>query len=930
MLSTVAPAANAPTVVRPRRILLVGWDAADWRVIHPLLDSGQMPTLSRLVDGGVMGNLATLHPMISPMLWNSIATGKTADKHGIHGFAERDPAIGFRPVSSVSRRTKALWNIFQQALGWRCNVVGWWASHPAEPLRGHVVTDYFLRTRRVADNRWEMPAHTVHPPGRAADFAALRMMPDEVTEELVLPFIPRGAEIDQQTDRGLEMFAGLLSECCSIQNAVTAAMAMAPWEFTAVYFDSIDHFSHAFMPFHPPRQEHVSERAYGFYKDVVAGVYRFHDMLLARLVELAGPDALVLVCSDHGFQSGALRPLGNPNEPAGPTFWHRDYGMFVLAGPGVRRDERVYGATLLDLAPTLLTLAGLPVGEDMDGKPLLEALETPAPPQAIPSWDDVPGEDGRHPPDFGWTAPPQEAQEILRQMAALGYVDDPSDDHATTAEGVELESRYNLAQVHLSGGRPEPAVKIMEALVRTRPWESRYLHQLANAYLKAGYFRAADELLAAAYPPGVAAVETDIPLVVWMMNARAKLRRGRHRSAAECLRSAMVHMRRHPSLWVEAGWLWIELHALKPAEACFRRAVELDPECAKGWEGLAAVLLRRRENVLAIDAALEATQLLFHLPWTHFNLGVALARQGRHDQAIVALRRASGMRPDLPHVHRWLAALYANKTAGDSFLAGAHRLEAARQSRARRLNSAARQARAEQARPFPALPTPAERQRQANQVRPHRAPPPETGPSGNRFVIVSGLPRSGTSLMMGMLAAAGLPPHTDGERAADTDNPEGYFEWEAIKRIAKQPELLDEPGLEKHAIKIVSPLLTALPPQHQYRVIFMRRPLEEVVRSQATMIARRGTTGAARPEAEIVAALRRHQDDTLAAVRRQPATFRMLEVDYPALVADPATWAARVAEFLGPELLPYPDRLTSVVRPELHRNRAEPDGRQKR
>ena len=136
-----------------------GWDAADWQVIHPLLDAGQMPTLSRLIDGGVMGNLATLYPMVSPMLWNSIATGKIADKHGIHGFAEPDPAIGFRPVASVSRRTKALWNIFQQALGWRTNLVGWWASHPAEPLDGHVVSDYFLRTRRVASGQWEMPVH---------------------------------------------------------------------------------------------------------------------------------------------------------------------------------------------------------------------------------------------------------------------------------------------------------------------------------------------------------------------------------------------------------------------------------------------------------------------------------------------------------------------------------------------------------------------------------------------------------------------------------------------------------------------------------------------------------------------------------------------------------------------------------------------------
>ena len=150
-----------------------------------------------------MGNLATLHPVISPMLWNSIATGKTSDKHGIHGFTEPDPAAGVRPYSSVSRRTKAIWNIFQQALGWRCNVIGWWASHPAEPLKGTVVSNYFTRTRRVEKNRWEVPVHAVHPPERMADFGFLRMQPRAVTDQLILPVLPRAAEIAQEKAHSL-------------------------------------------------------------------------------------------------------------------------------------------------------------------------------------------------------------------------------------------------------------------------------------------------------------------------------------------------------------------------------------------------------------------------------------------------------------------------------------------------------------------------------------------------------------------------------------------------------------------------------------------------------------------------------------------------------------------------------------------------------
>ena len=99
-----------------KRVLLLGWDGADWKIIQPLLESGQMPHLERLINEGVMGNLATLKPILSPMLWTSVATGKRADKHGIHGFIEPRPdGSGVRPVASTSLRAEPLWNILGRA-----------------------------------------------------------------------------------------------------------------------------------------------------------------------------------------------------------------------------------------------------------------------------------------------------------------------------------------------------------------------------------------------------------------------------------------------------------------------------------------------------------------------------------------------------------------------------------------------------------------------------------------------------------------------------------------------------------------------------------------------------------------------------------------------------------------------------------------------
>src|SRR5208282_6368109 len=106
------------------------------------------------------------------------------------------------------------------------------------------------------------------------------------------------------------------------------------------------------------------------------------------------------------------------------------------------------------------------------------------------------------------------------------------------------------------------------------------------------------------------------------------------------------------------------------------------------------------------------------------------------------------------------------------------------------------------------------------------------------ITIVSGLPRSGTSLMMQMLVAGGLTVLSDGERKADTDNPKGYLEWERVKQLPKNPDLITE--AEGKVVKVISQLLLSLPDGPEYSVLFMQRPLPEVLKSQDEMLRRRG------------------------------------------------------------------------------------------
>ncbi len=185
------------------------------------------------------------------------------------------------------------------------------------------------------------------------------------------------------------------------------------------------------------------------------------------------------------------------------------------------------------------------------------------------------------------------------------------------------------------------------------------------------------------------------------------------------------------------------------------------------------------------------------------------------------------------------------------------------------------------------------------------------------ITVVSGLPRSGTSLMMQMLKAGGLPVLSDGQRSADTDNPRGYYELEAVKKLKDDTSWLG--SARGHVIKAVSVLLYDLPPTHSYRVVFMVRNLDEVLASQQEMMRRRGTL---KPGGD-VAAMKRHFESHLKKLRDwlagQP-NFRVYYCDYRELLEGRGDHVRRLAEFLDGDL--DQQAMARSVDQTLYRNRA--------
>ncbi len=188
---------------------------------------------------------------------------------------------------------------------------------------------------------------------------------------------------------------------------------------------------------------------------------------------------------------------------------------------------------------------------------------------------------------------------------------------------------------------------------------------------------------------------------------------------------------------------------------------------------------------------------------------------------------------------------------------------------------------------------------------------------GEPLVVVSGLPRSGTSMMMKMLEAGGLPIMTDNVRTADVDNPKGYYEYERVKDLEKETDksyLRDGRG---KVLKVISFLLKDLPDDNAYRIIFMRRDLQEVLASQNKMLAHRGEADASDDRAMADAYLN-HLASVRILARKRP-NFEMIEVRYDTTVNQPAEAARQVNIFLGGRL--DERKMTEVVDAELYRNR---------
>ena len=891
-----------------KRLLLVGWDSADWKIIHPLMDRGALKTLERLVENGVSGNLNTLEPQLSPMLWTSIATGKMAYHHGVAGFTEVDPRNGsIVPVSAATRKCRTVWEMLAER-GHKGHVVNWFATQGERDLPGKVVSNMFGHVPKVAPDSdpatWPAPPPgTFWPPELGDLLQQDRVSPYDLDPDQVLRlFVPQAEKVDQKKDTRLAELAQLLAQAFSAHNAAVRLMELDPdWDFFAVYYRSIDEICHLFMPYHPPRMAGVLEEDFEIYQHVVTQAYFLHDLMLRRLIGLSGPDTAVMLVSDHGFHSDHLRPKFTPRVPAGITVWHRPQGVFVAGGEGFKKDSLVFGARLLDVTPTILHYFGLPVGSDMEGRALTEVFAEDRPVASIPTWEQA---DRRGIPRADLGAEGNRA--LLEQFVALGYIDQVPEDKSRAALETQCENDWNMSRAYLYAGHANQALPLLERCVHAQPQRTDYAQALANCQLRLGLLPEADATIDRARDHFGPSKQADL------VKASIAIQRFDHRTALQLLKGVESEMSGEAMVLLFLAQCYTALRYWGEGEATCRQLLEIDPDHPQGHLLLSRIHLHRGETEQAAEAALSAIGLQYGNPRGHFLLGMALMGQRQYEPARQAFLKCLSVSPNHLQSIRMLSRVAQRMGETQTALAYQEqhaetvtRLqeESGRQLERVRAEAAVRKTERDQI-----------DLKRAEEIRKAEAELAAIEPL--EIVVVSGLPRSGTSLMMQMLSAGGVIPLTDGKRVADDDNPEGYWEWEDIKKLPKNPRLIEQ--AKDKVVKVISALLPSLPKPHRYKIIYMVRPVSQVVDSQNVMLDRNGH----KPRAERQNLIETQEQHSLQIRKALAKSDRvdLLEVSFPDLVADPGPIVERLAAFLPGRFTPSP-AVAAAVKPRLFRNR---------
>jgi hypothetical protein len=348
------------------KLLVIGIDSADWRLLDPMLAEGRLPHLKAFRAQAASGRMQTLYPLEkSPTLWASICTGVMPAVHGVDSFVKGSSQ---KPVTSSAWHAPALWDILGAA-GRTTFIDGMWMTYPARAIDGVMVSDYLPYGRER-----ERPLQgLVYPDSLATMVVGCRVDPQSFTAADLARFFPAGTDVaalEKTHPQEVQQLRDIWAADRGYLN-VARRLKDRPVDLFFFYLRGPDMVSHHFYGYHTldPAQWRGDPAELAAFRDLVPRYYDWVDEAVGEVLSWFPPDHPAVIVSDHGFYGP--RPEGKG------TVEHSEWGIFLVRSPLYAAGATFGHLKLIDIGPTLLTLLGLPPAKDMPGAVLAEAT-TPA------------------------------------------------------------------------------------------------------------------------------------------------------------------------------------------------------------------------------------------------------------------------------------------------------------------------------------------------------------------------------------------------------------------------------------------------------------------------------------------------------------------------------------------------------------------------
>ena len=354
-----------------KKVIVIGLDGATWDLMKPWVEAGMLPTFKKLMENGVHGNLETAYgrgrfgfkSIQSGTAWVSFVTGKKANKHGIHGFTDKNGKV----VKSTSIKGKKIWN-FLSDNGYRVGIVNIPVTYPPDKVNGFMITSFLT-------------------PPNASDYTYPMNLKHELSSDFRLSIhSPKYRDQRPSID-----FNAFMEDIYDINEKRTQAVLMLlknkSWDFFAVNFKEVDEVQHFCWHFvdkdHPQYDPKLKER----YGNLILEFYQYMENVINEIINSIKEPANIFIISDHGLGSKfkgydfirkillfRLKILGRLKQD-NLVATHTPYGIFLAFGPDLKTGEKLKGLRLIDLAPTILHIFGTPIPKDMDGRVLKEIFK---------------------------------------------------------------------------------------------------------------------------------------------------------------------------------------------------------------------------------------------------------------------------------------------------------------------------------------------------------------------------------------------------------------------------------------------------------------------------------------------------------------------------------------------------------------------------